>query len=128
MTSFPEQDLRTGLRLKREPLTGVEETEHEWWIGTLSIGKVHAVWRSGHAHPLRPDAHFYKQWFDFDDRRGWAVIFRPQDPPAPKVGDYFIGWADPSREADVDRWLAFLNNEIAVRTMSTDPGQDRQHK
>lgn len=108
----------TGLRLKRDPLAGVEETEHEWWLGTISISKRHPVWRSGHAHPLKSDARFYKQRFAFVDRNGWAVVFRPQDPPAPNVGDYFVGWVEPSREADVDRWLTFLNSEIAARTAS----------
>lgn len=116
MNSLPEQDIRTGLRLKREPLTGLEESEHEWWLGMFSIGKRHAVWRSGHAHPLTQGACFYKQWFDFGDRSGWAVAFRPQDPPAPNVGDYFVGWVEPGRESDVDHWLTFLNNEIAART------------
>ncbi len=118
MIAFPEQELRTGLRLKREPLAGVEESEHEWWLGTISIGKRHPVWRSGHAHPLKADARFYKQRFELEDRSGWAVVFRPQDPPAPNVGDYFVGWVDLSREADVERWLAFLNGEIAARTAS----------
>lgn len=108
----------TGLRLKRDPLAGVEETEHEWWLGTLRIGKRHAVWRSGHAHLLTFDARFYKQRFDCADRNGWAVAFRPQDPPAPNVGDYFVGWVEPSREADADQWAEFLNNEIAARTAS----------
>ena len=29
MNALPEHELRTGLRLKREPLADVEEAEHE---------------------------------------------------------------------------------------------------
>lgn len=118
MIALPEQDLRTGLRLQCEPLVGVEETEHEWWLGMISIGKRHPAWRSGHAHPLRADARFYTQRFDLEGRSGCAVVFRPQDPPATNVGDYFVGWVEASREADAERWVAFLNGEIAARTAS----------
>jgi hypothetical protein len=120
MTALPEDELRTGLRMKRAPLVGVEETENEWWIGTISISRHHAFWRSGHAHPLRRDARFYKQWFDLGGHRGWAVVFRPQDPPVPKVGDYFVGWVDANREADVDGWLTLLNGEIVARATASE--------
>ena len=37
-------------------------------------------------------------------------------PPSPTYDDqFFAGWVPVEREADLDGWIAFLNNEIAKR-------------
>ena len=116
--SLPEAELKTALSLNGSPLVGIQETAHEWLLGTISIGKQHASWRAGYSHPLKSGSRFYKQWFDLDNDRGWAVVFRPEEPPHPDVGDYFVGWVPAGRDADADDWIQFLNAEISSRLAS----------
>ena len=117
MTPYPDADIRAALYIENTPLAGIEETEHEWWLNAWSLNKKYASFRSGHSHPLRPEAHFYKQFFDVDGRQGFAAIFRAVDPPPSPTysGQYFVGWVPPEREAELDGWVSFLNAEIAKR-------------
>ncbi len=121
MTGYPESEIRIWLRLKPHPLLQIEETEGEWWLGSLSIGKRFPHYRVGHSHPLGPTSRLFRQRFDLDDsHRGWAVIFRFVDPPLHShMTDVFVGWVQPDRGSEADRWITFLNEEIAKRLATT---------
>jgi hypothetical protein len=111
-------DIELLLDLHRLPLDKIEESGHEWWLGSLSISKQHREFRSGFGHSLQSESGFRKQWFEFDDgRRGWAAIFQAFDPnsPNPELPEYFLGWVQPEREHELDQWIAFLNSEIRKR-------------
>jgi len=115
---FSKEDVRILLELHPEPLTGVEESDQEWWLGRLSISKNYPGFRSGHGHPLEIDSRFRKEWFEFEHgNRGWAAIFQAFDPssPSPEPPEYFAGWVPPDREQELDEWIQFLNDEIASR-------------
>ena len=111
-----DQDLRTELGMHSTPLEGIKDTDHEWFLGLLSISKHYPLFRSGYGHPLRPESAFRKQWFDIDGRRGWAVTFHTSGDPS----DYFAGWVPPERELDADEWIFFLNAEIRQRLSDED--------
>lgn len=91
-----------------------------WRIGgSVGISKNYAGCKAGWHTDLLAESRFFKQWFDFPDINacGWAIIFRHLEPkpgPGPH-SEYFAGWVPPEREADADRWIAFLNSEIQAR-------------
>jgi hypothetical protein len=116
-------DIRVELRLKPRQLSGIEESEHEWFIGVIGISKHHSIFQCHYAHDLHASSQFYKQWFDLEERRGWAILFRAFEPkPEPGQPDeYFAGWVSPERGAEVDQWLIFLNQEIANRLSHKQP-------
>ena len=120
MTPYPDADIRAALYLRPASLAELSETEHEWWLGSLSLDKRHPTFRLDYSQPLHPESRFYKQLFDLDGRRGIAAIFRAvEPPPSPKYrADIFVGWVPPEREAELNEWLAFLNGEIAKRLAS----------
>jgi hypothetical protein len=117
--SYTTEDLRVFLRFHSQPLGGIEETEHEWWLGSLSLSKHHPTFRSGYSHQLEPNSTFRKRWFDPTEfsPRCWVVIFQAFDPNEtnPEPPEYLVGWVPPEREQELDKWLAFLNGEIANR-------------
>lgn len=116
-----DDELRIDLGLNASPLTGVTDTDQEWWIGPLSLSKHYPGFRVGWGHPLPLGAKFVKQWFDLDGHRGCAVLFVSMGTPPL----YFTGWVPPEREGDADKWIAFLNDEIAKRHAGIDSREGR---
>jgi hypothetical protein len=112
------EDVRDRLELHREPLDGIHEKEYQWDLGQVTISKKEPIFRVGYWEPLNSDSRFYKRPFDFGPTsRGTAAIFQVFDPMSSTPGkcEYLVGWVPPEREADLDRWIAFLNTEIAKR-------------
>src|SRR5262245_26649237 len=103
----------------REPLTRLDDLGTAWRLGSIQISKLRPERVAGFTSDLTAACVFRKQWFHFPDieRSGWAVIFRVREPrsaPGP-TSEYLCGWVPPAREADADRWVAFLNAEIDAR-------------
>jgi hypothetical protein len=46
-----------------------------------------------------------------DGQSGWAVVFHTSGDP----DRYLAGWVPREREAEADKWIEFLNAEIANR-------------
>lgn len=125
-----DEEIRVELRLNSSPLSGIKDTEQEWHIGPLSLSKHYEGFRVGFSHPLPNGALFLKQRFDVDGRRGCAILFKSMgDPPL-----YFTGWVPLEREDEADRWIEFLNDEVARRHAGLDsrglqPGwQSQEHE
>lgn len=130
--TLTESELRTSLQLSPSPLTGVTEDAQEWWIGPLSLSKHHAHFRVGFGHALPKGATFFKQHFDVEGKRGWAIVFRSMGTPPL----YFTGWVPSALEHEADRWISFLNDEVAKRhagidtrdaTDAAQAGQDHEY-
>jgi hypothetical protein len=87
----------------------------------VHIDKRPPYYSDGFEHRLEPSAHFYKRRFDFADlnKAGWAIVFQTlppdEDSTSERTAEYFAAWVPPDREADADRWIAFLNAEILDR-------------
>jgi len=64
---------------------------------------------------------FFKQWFDLEGARGWAIVFRSMG--APPL--YFTGWVPPGQESAADQWIEFLNGEIEKRHAGIDSHTSR---
>jgi hypothetical protein len=111
--AWGDAELRLELGLHGSPLAELRETAHEWWLGTLAIHKQQALFRSGYGHTLAAEAQFRKQAFTLDGVDRIAIIFHAFDRGDP--AEYFAGWVPRDRERDAERWIAFLNGEIAKR-------------
>lgn len=95
----------------------LHETNMEWCLGTFSIHKHQPAYRIGWGFDLAPESHLLRRWFELEDVgvKGWAVIFHSKDPD----GEIFVGWVPEGRQADADRWIAFLNGEIHDRLVQS---------
>jgi hypothetical protein len=104
---------------RRHAIAQLKENDDAWMLGTFGIKKHSAGYTDGWGHSLRPESRFYKRWFEFPEigARGWAIIFRIFDPVGESEDrcESFPGWVPPDREAEADRWIEFLNAEIAAR-------------
>lgn len=129
MTLLDDEAVRARAVSDRgHPLTELRESETQWHLFTFSILKRDAAWNNGFSFGLLPGAHLYKRWFDAPDQgiNGWAIIFRIAEPgqfPEGELHERMAGWVPPEREADADRWIAFLNERI--REHLTSRGGDR---
>lgn len=112
--------LRVLLGIHRAPVERVEDTGDSWALGpSVRIHKRFATFSTGFGYDLLPWSRFYRRPFDFPDlgKRGSVIVFQFFPPgllPWP-TAEYFAGWVPPEREADADRWVAFLNDEIRAR-------------
>jgi hypothetical protein len=99
----------------------VESADAWGFGGSLWIAKNSAHYKvgpvdttSGAIFDLSQDTHFEKTWFETEaGPTGWAIWFHA--PGLPLRGRMLCGWVPAAREADVARWLSFLNAEIAAR-------------
>jgi tetratricopeptide (TPR) repeat protein len=119
-TEFDDDLLRIFLRGTRsEPLRTLQDLDGWLHLFTFSISRDRPVYSDGWTHDLRPESRLYKRWFDLPDtkKRGWAIIFRIFDPQEPGTKNFesIPGWVPPEREADADRWIRRLNDEIHAR-------------
>lgn len=119
MSNLSDDVIKSLLRTFPWPLSGVEETKTDWALGFVTISKRHPYFGRGYGGTLGPTSRFRKQWFEAADTqfRGWLVIFRAFD-KGTATGDpedVFAGWAPPEQELEVDRWVAFMNEQIKQR-------------
>jgi len=108
--------IRTMVKLEA-PLTDIKDDGADWQLGPLHVSHREASGGMGWRQRFHPATRLRKQWFSLPDgSRGWAVIYRWEDrgPDGAPV-EYAVGWVQPERETDVDRWIAFLNDEIQKR-------------
>lgn len=107
------------LGMYSDPLLRIGETDTEWKLGTFSLDKYQPIFRIGYGGGLTSESRFRKQWFDISEKNvsGWAAIFRSFDIGRKGDGpeEFFVGWVPPEREADIDVWISFLNEEVAKR-------------
>jgi hypothetical protein len=121
--TLTDDELRMELDFNRNPLEQIKETETEWLLGTWTLSKSHRTWRVGYAHPLVAGASFRTFPFDLDGRRGVAVFFESADEP-PWI---FAGWVPPERAREAEKWVEFLNSEIANRLADRPAGENRTY-
>jgi len=97
----------------------VERTEgrQRWWtIGAVDIDLANGLYEAVVAldMPVEAGSRFRKQPFSYPDGwRGVAIVFHLTTRRGRPV-EFLAGWVPPDREADADRWIAFLNGELAT--------------
>jgi hypothetical protein len=113
MKTFSEQDLRSYLRLNREPLTELhDEDENSWRLGPIQVSKKHSMFRAGFGHPILASTRFALEPFDLDGTQRIAVVLHSGGKPP----EYFVGWVSSADEAKARGWIEMLNDELKRRT------------
>ncbi len=123
------------VRLKAEtsrPLAGIEQTEDEWLLGHMHVGKHSAdggtSWRVAFSRTSR----FYKRVTPLaDGAQVVAVVLRicdENDPPGQKQIEHLAGWVPSECESEADQWIAFLNEEIAQRLAGVPTTRQPPHR
>jgi hypothetical protein len=101
------------------PLEGITETDGEWIIGSMHVGKREPVGGTSWRGRFDETTGFRAEWFDFPDvsRRGWAIVFRHTAHASENAEpiEYIAGWVPPEREGEARDWVGFLNREIKSR-------------
>ena len=108
MNVLSDTDLRTCLRLHREPIVRLTEDENWWRIGIIGINKKHALFRAGFGAPIVASTKFVLQSFDVDDLHGLAIILLTGGKPT----EHFAGWVSADRAAEAQQWIDVLNAVI----------------
>jgi len=101
-----------------EPLVAIKETESEWLLGSMHVGKHEAKGGTSWRGDFDESTAFRKQPFDYPDLgRGWAIIFRQtaHSRLEREAIEYVAGWVPSDRGQQADEWIAFLNKEIRHR-------------
>ena len=108
MNVLTDEELRTCLRLYREPIAQLTGDENWWRIGLVAVSKKQALFRAGVAAPIVASAQFVLQPFDLDDLHGDAVVLLTGGKPS----NHFAGWVPRSRAAEAHGWVDTLNRAI----------------
>ena len=111
-----EEELATELYFHTNPLSQIQELEHEWLLGTWTLSKSHRTWRVGYAHPLVTGARLRTFLFDTDGQARIGVLFESAGEPPWQM----LGWVPAARGDEANQWVCFLNDEIEKR-LANDP-------
>lgn len=105
-------------------LEGVDETDQEWHLGQISVDKTEPYFRWGMGFGLSNTSRFRKEPFTSADRGEIvAVVFHQFDTEEhdKPVAEYLAGWVEKEREAELDKWIEFMNGQIAERLRDQKP-------
>lgn len=117
MNGFPQDELRTLLRLYEEPIDTLSSDDNWWRLGIVDVSKKYPTYRVGFGTTIVPESHFFLQPFHFEKLKGIAVVLATGG----KMPFQFAGWVPPSREAEAKGWVATLNE--AIETVLSSPSQ-----
>ena len=114
MNVLTEEEVRTCLRLYREPIAHLTEDENWWRLGLIALSKKQALFRAGFAAPVVASTRFVLQPFNLDDLHGVVLVLVTGGKPA----SHFAGWVPRTREAEAQGWVDTLNRAIETALRS----------
>jgi hypothetical protein len=117
MKGLLNDDTLKDLILVRRPIDALTETDQFWLAGTLRLMKRRPHFHYGFGGTLTNDSLFRKQRFHYPEAsaEGFALILLGFIHPSGEPEEFFAGWVPPEAEAEMDRWIAFLNRQIRLR-------------
>ena len=103
-----DTELRTCLRLYRDPIAKITDDDNWWRVGILAVSKKEPLFQAGFAAPIVESTRFLLQPFDVDGLQGCAIVLLTGGKPSHHVA----GWVPAARAQEATQWVDVLNKAV----------------
>jgi hypothetical protein len=114
---FDAIKLESTMRSYERPMDAPTERRFDFLVGILTLDKARPSFSYGWGGKLSPESQFRKERFSYPaiNAAGFALVLRAFVHASGEPEEFFAGWVPLEVEAELDRWIEFLNTQIALR-------------